>query len=83
MYQSDFTFLLNNDFQRIFLCLHDCLVQFSADNVEHNLIILDGSGTFHGMGIIASITPRVEFDEIIPRAEVTNEEIYRGWTDRY
>lgn len=67
----------------MFLCLHDCLVQFFADNVEYNLITLDGSGTFHGMGIIASITPRVEFDEIIQRSEVTNEEIYRGWTDRY
>lgn len=58
----------------------DGLVQFSADNVDHNLITLDGSGTFHGMGITASITPGVEFDEIIPRAEVSNEEIIGAGT---
>ena len=28
--------------------------QFIADNVDHNIDNLDGRGTFHGMGIIAS-----------------------------
>lgn len=28
--------------------------QFIADNVDHNISTLDGKGTFHGMGIIAS-----------------------------
>ena len=28
--------------------------QFIADNVDHNTATLDGSGTFHGMGILAS-----------------------------
>ena len=32
-------------------------LQYSADNVDHNLATLDGKGTFHGMGIIASVTP--------------------------
>ena len=32
-------------------------VQYSADNVNHNLRTLDGTGTFNGMGIIAAITP--------------------------
>ena len=31
--------------------------QFTVDNVDHNIRILDGSGTFHGMGIIAISTP--------------------------
>ena len=32
-------------------------VQYAADNVDHNLCTLDGNGTFHGMGMIAAITP--------------------------
>ena len=28
-----------------------------ADNVDHNIITIDGKGTFHGMGIIAALTP--------------------------
>ena len=31
--------------------------QFAGDNVDHNIKTLDGSGTFHGMGIIAISTP--------------------------
>ena len=49
----------------------DGLIQFSADNVDHNLLTLNSNG----MGIVASITPAVEFKEIIPRVEVTSEEI--------
>ena len=29
---------------------------FAGDNVDHNIITLDGKGTFHGMGMIAAIT---------------------------
>lgn len=35
-------------------------IQWIADNVDHNLITLDGQGTFHGMGIIAVSTPQDE-----------------------
>ena len=28
--------------------------QFIADNVDHNLVTLDGKGSFHGMGIVAA-----------------------------
>ncbi|CAB4009535.1 Hypothetical predicted protein [Paramuricea clavata] len=35
----------------------DAALLFAADNVEHNIITLDGKGTFHGMGMIAGITP--------------------------
>lgn len=34
--------------------------QWVADNVDHNVITLDGQGTFHGMGIIAISTPQDE-----------------------
>ena len=33
------------------------VVQYVADNVDHNIGTLDGRNTFHGMGIIASVTP--------------------------
>ena len=32
-------------------------IQFVADNVDHNIRTLDGLDTFHGMGIIAALTP--------------------------
>ena len=32
-------------------------VQFVADNADHNGATLDGHNTFHGMGIIAAVTP--------------------------
>ena len=35
----------------------DTALLFAADNVDHNIITLDGKGTFHGMGMIAAITP--------------------------
>ena len=33
------------------------VVQYVADNANHNLRTIEGKGTFHGMGIIAAITP--------------------------
>ena len=35
-------------------------LQWSADNVDHNSRTLDGRNTFHGMGIIAAVTPPVK-----------------------
>ena len=34
-------------------------VQWTADNVDHNCRTLDGKNTFHGMGIVASVTPHL------------------------
>ncbi len=50
-------------------------VQNSADNVDHNIRTLDRNGTFHGMGIIGSITPGVKVSNHIPRENVTNKDI--------
>ena len=56
----------------------DCL-QFIADNVDHNIGTLDGKETFHGMGIVAGITPvKNVVEERIPRTETTSEELLGG-----
>ena len=39
-------------------------VQWSADNVDHNCRTLDGKNTFHGMGIVASVTPSLSKEGI-------------------
>ena len=35
----------------------NAFTQWSGDNVDHNIKTLDGTGTFHGMGIISMTTP--------------------------
>jgi hypothetical protein len=35
----------------------DSFTQWSGDNVDHNINSLDGTGSFHGMGIISMSTP--------------------------
>ena len=42
-------------------------IQWSADNVDHNTVTLDGKNTFHGMGIIASTTSTG--DNLVPHLE--------------
>ena len=32
-------------------------MQFIGDNVDHNTRTLDGKNTFHGMGVVAAVTP--------------------------
>ena len=57
----------------------DCLVQYVADYVDHNIRSIDGKNTFHGMGIIATITPRntdsQTYLDISRRKNITSEEI--------
>jgi len=43
----------------------DKMLLFVADNVDHNIISLDGKGTFHGMGMIAAITPGQQVNHMI------------------
>lgn len=51
-------------------------LQYSADNVDHNIRSIDGKNTFHGMGIIVSITPSSRSTEsIIRRVNITSEDI--------
>ena len=42
-------------------------LQYSADNVDHNMRSIDGKGTFHGMGIIAMVTPLTKTSRTIPK----------------
>ena len=47
-------------------------VQHVADNADHDTCTLDGKGTFHGMAIIAAITPGVQnLKVIVPRKKVS------------
>lgn len=50
-------------------------VQYAADNVDHNIRTLDGNNTFHGMGMIAAITPATKTSRPILRAQVTSSDI--------
>ena len=50
-------------------------VQYAADNVDHNICTLDGNNTFHGMGMIATVTPSVDNTRIVPRVNVSAEDI--------
>ena len=50
-------------------------VQFVADNADHNVRALDGLGTFHGMGIIAALTPGMKQTRSVPRISATAEDV--------
>jgi len=50
-------------------------VQYAADNVDHNTRTLDGHDTFHGMGMIAVVTPGTKHSRNVARHKVTPEEI--------
>jgi hypothetical protein len=53
----------------------DSFIQYIADNVDHNLRTLDGHGTFHGMGMIAKITPSTKVNRPILKRSVTSGDI--------
>lgn len=50
-------------------------VQFVADNVDHDLQTIDRLHTFHGMGIIGTVTPGTKLVNYIPRKSVSAEQI--------
>ena len=51
------------------------VVQYVAENVEHNIRTIDGMNTFHGMGMIAATTPATLNNVRIPRVSVNAEDI--------
>ena len=53
----------------------DTFVQYAADNVDHNICTLDGNNTFHGLGMIAGVTPSIDHTRIVPRVNVSAEDI--------
>ena len=48
-------------------------IQWSADNVDYNLATLDGKGTFHGMGIVAAVTPSGSFSQLTQLTRLKKE----------
>ena len=50
-------------------------VQYVADNVDHNIGTLDGHKTFHGMGIMAAVTPKLLTSKSVPRVNASAEDI--------
>lgn len=40
---------------------------FAADNIDHNILTIDGKGMLHGMGMIAALTPGHKAGHSIPR----------------
>lgn len=50
-------------------------IEYIADNVDHNVATIDGTGTFHGMGIIAAVTPETKTSKAVPKVHVTAKEI--------
>ena len=52
-------------------------VKFSADNVDHNICTIDGRNTFHGMGMIASVTKGKFNSKEVPRITVSDNELLK------
>lgn len=50
----------------------DMSLLFAGDNVDHNIVTLDGKGTFHGMGMIATITPGKQVSRSISRQKMAD-----------
>ncbi|KAL8570391.1 hypothetical protein ACOMHN_035809 [Nucella lapillus] len=51
-------------------------IQFAADNVDHQIRTLDGTGPFHSMGIIGAATPGIKECRAVRRdTSVTPERI--------
>ena len=46
-----------------------------ADNVDHNIITIDGKGIFHGMGIIAALTSARRMTRTIQQKQVSDLKI--------
>ena len=54
-------------------------MQYVADNVDHIVYTLTGPNTFHGMGIVATITPKVNSSIIIPKKIVYKGSLIQIW----
>ena len=58
-------------------------VQSVADNVDQNAATIDGQNTFHGMGMIAVVTPGVSKPKKIPRKKVIMQDVQAIGSDWY
>ena len=53
----------------------DQVIQYAADTIDHNIRKLDGHNTFHGMGMLACITPDSFSIQFVPRQNVSTEQL--------
>lgn len=53
----------------------NAFINYSGDNVDHQLCTIDGKGTIHVMGIVAAINPEVKRKRAIPRIHVSEADI--------
>ncbi len=53
-------------------------LQYAADNVDHNSVTLDGKGTFHGMGLICTVTPGTKSANVIARAKTSMSDVTKA-----
>ena len=54
-------------------------IQSVAENVDHNIVTLDGHNTFYGMGIIAAVTPMTKTPEETPPYISNSRECSSCW----
>ena len=47
------------------------MLLFVADNVDYNIVSLDGTGMFYGMGMIAAVTPGHQVAHTILRQKIS------------
>ena len=52
-----------------------------VDNVDHNVCTLNGLKKFHGMGIIATIMPKVNSSIVVPKKIVSMDSFNSNWTN--
>ena len=53
----------------------ESFTQYMADNVDHNVCTLNGLDAFHGMGIIATITPKINSSISVPKKIVSMDSL--------
>ena len=46
---------------------------FAGDNMDHNILTIDGKDTFHGMGMIAALTAAQKNNQTLPRHTITEQ----------
>ena len=71
MYQRSVTVVVGTDVE---LSTTRHSIQYVMD-VDHNTRTKDGRNTFHGMGIIAAVTPAIHRRIAVPRVQVKNDDI--------
>ena len=51
----------------------DVSLLFTGDNVDHNILTIDGKGKFHGMGVIAALTPKKQLGIVVSGQNPTGQ----------